>query len=132
MRFFHPLVAIAAVLTLAGCHSAYVEVTIANRTAEPLALVEVDYPSASFGTQALAPGQDFHYRFKILGSGPTTILWTDAHRRDHKGSGPDLHEGEEGKLAITFNPNTGPDWNLVLPDNTTVHGISPDAIAPPK
>src|ERR1035437_1763584 len=111
MRFFHPLVAIAAVLTLAGCHSAYVEVTIANHTAEPLALVEVDYPSASFGTQALAPGRDFHYRFKILGSGPTTILWTDSAHRDQKNSGPPLREDDEGKLTITFNPSATPAWN---------------------
>ena len=113
MRLFN-LFALAATLTLTGCHSAFIEATISNRTAEPLAVVEVDYPSASFGTQALAPGQDFHYRFKVLGSGPTTVLWTDAARHDLKNSGPSLHEGDEGKLAITFNPSTGPTWNLHL------------------
>lgn len=108
------LFALAATLTLTGCHSAFIEATISNRTAEPLAVVEVDYPAASFGTQALAPGQDFHYRFKVLGSGPTTVLWTDVAHHDQKNSGPPLHEGDEGKLAITFSPGAGPTWNLQL------------------
>jgi hypothetical protein len=110
MRFTQNL-ALAAVLgVLTGCHSAYIEATVSNRTAEPLSLVEVDYPSASFGTQTLAPGEDFHYRFKVLGSGGTTVMWTDAERRDHKSSGPALHENNEGRLTITFTEN-GPVWN---------------------
>ena len=114
MRTFKTLVALAIALTLAGCHSAYIAATISNHTAEPLSLVEVDYPSASFGTQSLAPGQDFHYRFKVLGSGPTTILWTRPANHDQKSSGPALREGDEGELTITFNPNGGPTWSLDL------------------
>ena len=118
MRSFNVLFALAAVLTLTGCHSAYIAATISNHTTEPLSLLEVDYPSASFGTQALAPGQDFHYRFKVLGSGPTTILWTDAAHRDQKNSGPPLREDDEGQLAITFNPNSSPKWSLQLLNRT--------------
>ena len=114
MRSFKLPIALAAVLTLSGCHSAYIAATISNRTTEPLSLVEVDYPSARFGPQTLAPGQDFHYRFKVLGSGPTTILWTDAKHRDQKNPGPPLQEGDEGKLTITFNPSATPAWNLQL------------------
>jgi hypothetical protein len=114
MRFSGLLVAFAAALTLTGCHSAFIDATISNRTAEPLALIEVDYPSASFGTQTLAPGQNFHYRFKVLGSGPTTVLWTDAARHDRKISGPALREGDEGKLAIIFEPHADPTWGLQL------------------
>jgi hypothetical protein len=107
------LLTLAAALTLAGCHSAYIEATISNRTAEQLSLVELDYPSASFGTQTLAPGQDFHYRFKILGSGPTALLWTDATHHDHKASGPTLHENDEGALTIVITPSV-PTWDLHL------------------
>jgi hypothetical protein len=114
MRSFKSRFALAALLTLTGCHSAYVDVTIANRSPEPLALIEVDYPSASFGTQALAPGQDFHYRFKVLGNGPTAILWTDSAHRDRRSSGPPLREDDEGKLVITFNSGAGPQWSLQL------------------
>ena len=90
-------------------------------TSAPLSLIEVDYPSASFGTQALAPGQDFHYRFKVLGSGATTILWTDAAHQDHKNSGPPLREGDDGTLTITFNSSANPTWNLQLLNRTVGH-----------
>jgi hypothetical protein len=110
MRLTH-LFTLAAALTLTGCHSAHIEATISNRTPEPLSLVELDYPSASFGTQTLAPNQDFHYRFKVLGSGPTTLLWTDAARHEHKSSGPAFHESDEGTLTILITPTT-PVWNF--------------------
>lgn len=114
MRFPGLLVVLAATLTLTGCHSAFIDATISNRTAETLALIEVDYPSASFGTQALAPGQDYHYRFKVLGNGPTAVLWTDAAHHDRKNPGPALQEGDEGKLAVTFQPNADPTWDIQL------------------
>ena len=82
MRTLKFLSALAVALTLAGCHSATIATTISNHTSAALSLIELDYPSASFGTQTLAPGQDFHYRFKIIGSGATTILWTDAAHHD--------------------------------------------------
>jgi hypothetical protein len=96
-------------LALTGCHSAYIAVTVHNRTDRPIALLEVDYPSASFGTQNLAAGADFHYRFKVLGSGPTTLLWTDASHQDHKSAGPALKEGDEGTMTITLAPS-GTAW----------------------
>jgi hypothetical protein len=114
MRFSNTFLALAALLAVTGCHSAYIATTISNRTSEPLSLIEVDYPSASFGTQVLAPGQDFHYRFKVLGDGATTALWTDAAHQDHKNSGPALREGDEGTLTITFNSGANPAWNLQL------------------
>jgi hypothetical protein len=102
MRFAQILALAALLAPLTGCHSAYIEATVSNRTAEPLSLVELDYPSASFGTQTLAPGEDFHYRFKVLGSGGTTVLWTDAEHRDHKNSGPALKENDEGSLSVVL------------------------------
>jgi hypothetical protein len=70
--------------TSVGCHSPYVATTVSNRTGQPIELLEVDYPSASFGTQNLAPGSDFHYRFKVLGSGRMKLLYTDSVvYRDH-------------------------------------------------
>ena len=95
-----PLMALSAALTLTGCHSAYIETTVTNHTAQPIELLEVDYPSASFGTQNLAPGAAFHYRFKVLGAGPTKLLYTDASHKDHTSSGPPFVEGQEGRLSI--------------------------------
>lgn len=119
MRFFKTAFAPAALLLLTGCHSPYVSTTVANRTDETLSLIEVDYPSASFGTQAIAPGRDFHYRFKVLGSGATTVLWTDASHHDHKNPGPSLREGDEGTLTITFDSTSRPTWSLRLLNRTS-------------
>jgi hypothetical protein len=98
------LLSLALLTSLAatGCHSPYVEATVSNRTGHPIALLEVDYPSASFGTQNLAAGADFHYRFKVLGSGPTKLLYTDSAHEEHKSDGPFLKEGAEGSLAIAI------------------------------
>lgn len=113
MRFF-AVSTITAILLLTGCHSRYIAATVINRTGEPLSPVEVDYPSASFGINSLAAGASYSYRFKIIGNGPTAIIWTDSAYRDHKNSGPALHEGDEGTLAITLGPGPTPNWNLRL------------------
>ena len=104
MRFLAAVLSLSALAPLAGCHSAYVSATIRNQTTTPITLVELDYPSASFGTQTLAPGQEFKYRFKILGSGEVKLLWTDAHNQEQHADGPHLDEGTEGSLAVLVTP----------------------------
>ncbi|HSY37213.1 MAG TPA: hypothetical protein VK814_15780 [Acidobacteriaceae bacterium] len=116
MRHFPPtplahLVSRASFVTLAlaaltGCHSHYVSIDIRNTTTHPITLVEVDYPTASFGVDTLAAGATYHYRFKILGDGPTKILWTDAAEQQHIVPGPALTEGQEGNLTTTITPTT--------------------------
>jgi hypothetical protein len=97
-----PFCFLALVLITTGCKSPYVATTVSNRTAQPIALLEVDYPSASFGTENLAPGADFHYRFKVLGSGNMKLLYTDSTHHDHKSDGPFLKEGAQGPLTIVI------------------------------
>jgi hypothetical protein len=100
-------------LGLGGCKSAYVEAKVVNATGAPVSLVEVDYPSASFGVELLAAGATYHYRFKILGDGPTKILWTDAARKEHTVSGPVLKEGQQGGLTVTIGSDTA-EWKTAL------------------
>ena len=114
MRISAAVVVAAATLALAGCHSRYITATVTNSTGGTLSPVEVDYPSASFGTDTLAAGTGYNYRFKIIGSGPTAVLWTDAAHHDHKAAGPLLHEGDEGSLAVTIGPAQEPAWDLRL------------------
>lgn len=109
-----PAAVLAVALTFTGCHSRYITATVTNRTDGPLSPVEVDYPLASFGTDSLAPGATYSYRFKVLGGGSTAVLWTDAAHHDFKASGPQLHEGDEGTLAITIGPTATPAWDLRL------------------
>jgi len=100
-------------MAAAGCHSAYIEATVTNATGAAVSLVEVDYPSASFGSETLASGADYHYRFKVLGEGPTKVLWTDAGHKEHSVPGPVLHEGNEGRMVVTLHSSIA-DWNLSL------------------
>jgi hypothetical protein len=104
-----PAIALLTIIAITGCHSPYVLTTVSNHTTHPIELLEVDYPSASFGTQGLAPGADFHYRFKVLGSGPMKLLYTDSAQQDHKSDGPFLNEGTEGPLTIVI-ADTGVIW----------------------
>ena len=99
----------ALALGVTGCHSAYINSTISNETGQPVSLIQVDYPSASFGVQSLNPSQDFQYRFKVLGSGPVKLSYTDGLQHDHKATGPNLREGNEGALRIVI-ANDGVHW----------------------
>lgn len=99
----------AVMLAMSGCHSAFIATELTNDTARPLSVVEVDYPSASFGTQSLAPGATFRYRFKVLGSGPAKLTYTDTAGQEHTALGPTLQEGSEGSLTIRISP-AGVSW----------------------
>jgi hypothetical protein len=95
-----------AFAALTGCHSHYVSMDVRNASGHPITLLEVDYPSASFGADTLANGADYNYRFKILGDGPTKLLWTDAAQQNHTVAGPELHEGQEGTLTAAITSTT--------------------------
>jgi hypothetical protein len=100
-----------------GCHSRYVETTIDNQGAKPLQMIEVDYPSASFGVGNLGAGGQFHYRFKIQGSGPVKLQFTDPQGQVHNVDGPELDEGQEGRLTIAIDPAGKVAWQPDLIKN---------------
>ncbi len=95
---------------VSGCHSASIEATLVNASGAPVSLIQVDYPSASFGVQTLAPGQRFAYRFKVQGAGPIKLTYTDAAQHAHHVDGPVLREGSDGSLQIVLSPD-GVHWN---------------------
>jgi hypothetical protein len=99
-----------ALLGLAACRSAFVETTLRNDGDTPVRLIEVDYPSASFGAQSLAAHSVFHYRFKVQGSGQVTLSYTGADGKNHTATGPTLNEGQHGSLAITIDPAGRVGW----------------------
>jgi len=109
MRHLRLLALLPLLILFTGCRSPYIEATVSTRTTPPLGLIEVAYPSASFGTQGLAPGADFHYRFKVLGSGDMKLTYTDSAHHEQKSQGPFLKEGAEGKITITISPE-GTRW----------------------
>ena len=94
----------AAFLAAAGCHSYHVETTVENHTGAPIQLLEVDYPSASFGADKLAAGAVFHYRIQLSGSGPLKVQFMAADGRQASVDGPPVAERQEGQLEIVLLP----------------------------
>jgi hypothetical protein len=98
------LSALAALAAPGGCHSYHVEATVENHTGAPIELLEVDYPSASFGADALAAGGVFHYRIQLRGSGPIKVQYTGEAKKQIEIDGPNLSEPQEGALDIVLLP----------------------------
>jgi hypothetical protein len=94
-----------AFLAVTGCRSHHVEVTIQNQTGSAVQLLEVDYPSASFGADTLAADATFHYRIQVEGNGPLTVMYTAVDGKQIKNQGPDLSNMQQGRVNIVLLPN---------------------------
>ena len=89
-----------------GCHSYHIDTAVVNRTGDAITLLEVDYPSASFGVDKLASGADYHYRFQVRDKGPVKVQYTESKTlQTHQITGPELAEGQEGRLEIVLLPD---------------------------
>jgi hypothetical protein len=95
---------LAALFPLAACHSYHIDTTIQNRTGADIQLLEVDYPSASFGANRIAANADFHYRFQVRGDGPLKLSFTSASGKQIQATGPTLAEHQQGQLQIVLQP----------------------------
>jgi hypothetical protein len=110
MRFRAGLLAAITVpvfLAVCGCHSYHIETTVENRTGGAIHLLEVDYPSASFGVDILAAGADYHYRIQLRGSGSIKVQYTAGEFRQSQLTqieGPTVVERQEGRLVIVLLP----------------------------
>jgi hypothetical protein len=105
---------VMAAFFAAGCHSYHVESTVENRTGGPVKLLEVDYPTASFGADSLAVGADFHYRIQLRGSGPLKVQFTSADGHQAQVTGPTLAERQEGSLRIVLLPDGKAEFHPAL------------------
>jgi len=88
-----------------GCHSYQIDATVENRTGAAIELLEVDYPSASFGADHIASGAIYHYRFQIRGSGPLKITYTGVDNKQIQIDGPTFVERQQGQLKIVLLPD---------------------------
>ena len=109
MKPLHPrlLTAMApffCLIAISACRSDHVEVTIENQTGAPVHLLEVDYPTASFGKDDLEAGASYRYRVQVQGSGPVSVTWTAPNHSQPKIDGPELADREEGNLQVTLLP----------------------------
>ena len=113
IRAFIPAMLAASSLVVAGCHSHHVDSTIENRTGVPVSQVEVDYPSASFGVDKLAPRAIYPYRFQIRGEGQINVSYTLPDGKLVHVNGPKVQEGNEGTMLIILLPKGEIQW---IPD----------------
>jgi hypothetical protein len=107
-----------AMLTNTGCksyRSNWIDAEVENQTGKTIHELEVDYPSASFGINTLAPGGSMHYRFQIRGSGPIKVAYTFEEGKTAHAQGLNLAEEEHGHLTIRLAPQGEVDFvpNLV-------------------
>jgi len=100
-------------LPLCGCKTYWIETTVENQTGHAIHEVEVDYPSASFGINALAPGSSMHYHFKVQGSGPVKVQYVLDTGAAIQAQGLQLVERQQGALTLRLLPAGKVDF---LPD----------------
>jgi hypothetical protein len=110
------VIAMALLMTLAGCHSYHVETTVENRTGGAIQLLEVDYPSASFGANTLAAGAEYHYRIQLRGTGTLKVQYTGSDGRKIQIEGPMLAEQQEGRIEIVLLPGGKVEFHPNLTD----------------
>lgn len=88
-----------------GCHSYHIEATVENRTGAAISLLEVDYPSASFGVDTLAQDGVYHHRIQTRDSGPISVQYMAPHRHSVQAKGPTLYEKQQGSIDIVLLPD---------------------------
>ncbi|MFP5235671.1 MAG: hypothetical protein ACLGSD_07195 [Acidobacteriota bacterium] len=94
----------SALMALAACKSPHVEVTVVNNTGSEVRLLEVDYPSASFGFDSIAAGASKHYKIQVQDSGNVKVQYNGVGDKQFQSSGPELKQGFQGTLLITLEP----------------------------
>ncbi|HEX4606516.1 MAG TPA: hypothetical protein VH724_21130 [Candidatus Angelobacter sp.] len=93
-------IAASLLLLLAGCRSHVVKINLINTSTEPVKTIIVDYPTATFGKDALAPGATFSYAIKPLETGMFKVQFTDAKGSIHSLTGPMLHKNDDGSIDV--------------------------------
>ena len=102
IRLFGTAVPLLCLLPVAACHSYRIDATVENRTGSAISLLEVDYPTASFGIGSLASDDVFRYRLQTRGSGPVKVQYTVGNGRTIQITGPTLYERQEGSIDIVL------------------------------
>ena len=110
-RSFIAAVALLPLWAAIGCHSAHVAITLENRTGAEVRLLEVDYPNASFGVDALAAGAVYRYRIQVIGQGQVKVQYIDPADHQVQITGTKLAEDDQGKLEIALLPGGKAEFN---------------------
>ena len=95
-------------------YRAHVQVSVENRTGALVRLLEVDYPSASFGADSLAPGAIMRYSVALTGNGPIKLQYIMPNNNQAQATGPQVSEGESGRLEVVLLPGGKANFNPEL------------------
>jgi hypothetical protein len=101
-RLISCFIVIAAALALSGCRSHVVKVNLKNTSTDVVKTIIVDYPTATFGKDKLAPNEIFSYAIKPLEPGMLKIQFTDALGTIHSYVGTPLHKDDDGVLDVNL------------------------------
>ena len=105
MKLVQLTIALACAAALSGCRSHVVTIKLINASNQPVSTIIVDYPSATFGKNKLAPNETFSYAVKPLETGPLKVQFTDANGRGHTCTGPTLQKGDDGSIDVKLDQN---------------------------
>jgi hypothetical protein len=94
------IIVLTAFFAMAGCRSHMVTISLLNTSKEPVSTVIVDYPSATFGKDKLAPSETFSSPVKLTDTGPIKVQFTDAKGTTHHHTGPVVLPNAEGTVEI--------------------------------
>ena len=100
------IIILLLVAFLAGCRAHMVTIRLVNTSAEPISTIIVDYPSATFGKNKLAPGESYSSKVKFIDTGNLKVQFTDAKGGNHTYSGPTLYRDAEGTIEVRLDQNT--------------------------
>jgi hypothetical protein len=106
--------ALLSAICISACHSYHIDATVENHTGTSIQLLEVDYPSASFGADSLATDASFQYRFQVRGSGQLKMQYTAANGQTVQITGPTLTERQQGTLEIVLEPGGKAEFHAQL------------------
>jgi len=106
--------AVATIFLTTGCRSPHVQVMVINSGNSVLHNIEVDYPHASFGIPALAPGQRYPFEIRLQDSGRFKVQFFDKAEKQHSGVGPYAAEGQRGTLSLTLDGSGKNVWTANL------------------
>jgi hypothetical protein len=100
MKLLRFAISLLALAIAGGCRSRVVEVKLTNTSTEPLSVIVVDYPTATFGVDKLDPGATYGYPIKVLGTGQLKVQFTDAKGHNHSFTGPSLEKNDAGVVSV--------------------------------
>lgn len=91
---------------LSGCRAHMVTIRLVNTSAEPISTIIVDYPSATFGKDKLAPNETFASSVRFVDDGPIKVHFTDARGGNHLYNGPLVHKNDEGSMDVKLDQSS--------------------------